>query len=198
MVYYPTWKGGRRMEPLRHYFHEDMAVLLEADPAVVKWSAQVESLDVEHDDGVVREFRPSMRAEVQGRIRLIKLHDDSRRGPPEVAGRRRAWPVAARGISFERYTRSQLAKHPRLRTSQDIIFHRSRDLPRELPLQAASLAAVSLPRTLGELHERLGRSNVVWEDVLSLVAQGYVEVDMGAAVGPGMSVVACHPWGYLG
>ena len=194
---FPTWKGGKRTEKLRHYFHEDMACLLETDPEVIRWSAQVEPLEVEYDDGQMREYPQSMWAQTSRGMRHIILRHGPRH-PGSVPDRdKRPEPLMVRGRSFETYTRADLAAHPRLRTSQDILFHRSRELEPELPLRVAAMSAVSLPATLGDLHRRLGHGAVAWEDVVCLVAQGYVVVDLAHAVGPAMPLVSCNPFGYL-
>ncbi len=194
---FPTWKGGKRTEKLRHYFHEDMACLLEADPDVVRWSAKVEPLEVEYEDGEVREYPHSMWAETARGMRHISLHYGPARSGSKPNCVRHPQPVKVRGKLFETYTQADLASHPRLRTSQDILFHRSRELEPELPLRVASMAAVCLPATLGDLHRRLGHGAVAWEDVVCLVAQGFVVVDLAYAVGPAMPLISCNPYGHL-
>ncbi len=194
---FPTWKGGRRIERLRHYFHEDMACLLETDPDVVRWSAQVEPMEVEYEDGHVRVYPQSMWAETSRGMRHISLCYEACHPGTEPQGDKRSAPLKVRGELFETYTRADLAAHPRLRTSQDILFHRSRELERELPLRVASISAVALPATLGDLHQCLGHGAVAWEDVVCLVAQGYLVVDLGYAVGPAMPLISCNPFGYL-
>lgn len=185
------------MEHLRHYFHEDMACLLEADPDVLRWSAQVEPLEVEFEDGEVREYPHTMWAETSRGMRHISLHHGPRHPGPEPERSKRPEPLKVRGKAFETYTRAELAAHPRLRTSQDILFHRSRELEPELALRAAAMSATSLPGTLGELHRRLGQDVVPWEDVVCLVAQGYVVVDLASPVGPAMPLISCNPHGHL-
>ena len=198
MAYFPTWKGGRRMERLRHYFHEDMAVLLEADPDVLRWTADAEAVEAEHDDGAVRAFVPSMRAETRRGVRLIKLRDDCRRdGTRRGEGPVRPSPLALPAATFERLTRSELASHPRLAASAEILFHRPRDLAPALPLRVASMAALEPFPDLGAVLHRL-EGRAAWEDVLALVARGHVEVDMSFPLGPDMPVVCCKPGGHLG
>lgn len=201
MAYFPTWKGGRRMERLRHYFYEDMAVLLEADPAVLSWTAEPGPLDLEHDDGEVRPFTCTFRAETEDYSRLIKLNDDARKlklGRKPKRHPRRPRPLQAPDLVCEYYTCSALAQHPRLRTSRDILFHRPRYWARELPYRIATMAALEHPATLGEIHRRLASPEVAFEDLVSLVAQGYIEVDLDFPVGPEMPVLSCNARGYLG
>lgn len=196
MAYFPTWKGGRRMERLHHYFHEDMAFLLEADHEVTYWTADAEPIDLEYDDGEVRPFRHSFRAETRGGLRLIRLRDESH--PLTKQPRTRARPVEMLGVRCEFYGKAALAGHPRLRTSKEILFHRPRPWTPELPHRVATMAAMEHPDTLGGLHLRLGHSEVAFEDLVSLVAQGFIDVDLDFPVGPAMPVLACNARGYLG
>ena len=61
-----------------------------------------------------------------------------------------------------------------------------------------ALAAQRPFATLGDVHERLGRDEVSWAHVLSLVSRGFIEVDMTESVGPGMRVVTCGSSGHEG
>ena len=191
---FPTWKGEKRMEKLRHYFHQDMAYLLEADPDVIRWSARVEPFRVEYEDGEVREYPHTMCAETSHGTRHISLHYRERRLKPN--GDNLAEPVAMRGRVFESYTRDDLVTHPRLQTSKDILFHRSRELEPELALRTFAMSVAAFPATLGDLHRDLGPEIVSWEEVVCLVAQGYVVVNLDFALGPNMPIISCEPHGH--
>ena len=192
MSWFPTWKGGRRMVGLAHYFHVDMATLAEADPDCTEWDVDSTPFPYAKDDDV-RYFVPDFVLRMRAGVRLVRLVH----GPEvdETYDRRQrkepALPEPRDGVTFERYTRAQLHRHPRLRASRDILYHRRRHLPQELPLQVAGMFAMRPFDTLGELHSRLGGTDETWFDVLSLVAQGVVEVDMDQQLGPEMPVRSC-------
>ena len=197
VAYFPTWKGGRRMERLRHYFHEDMACLLEMDPDVLRWSTE-ELANDNHEDAARAGSRSSMVAETSRGMRFIELYDDTSPGGRQVTTGR---PFASKfpaSVEVERLSRTELMSHPRLAASEELLFHRPRVWEPALPLRAAAMDAVQAVRDLGDLYVRLGSNSVCWEDVLSMVAQGFVSVNMDDAVGPAIRVVACNSVGHLG
>lgn len=198
MSWFPTWKGSKRMVGLAHYFHVDMATLAETDPDCSEWN--VDRTPVEYiDNDEAGCFVPDFALRTRVGVRLIRLVH----GPEvdTIHGRRRkaesTLPESRDGLTFERYTRAQLHAHPRLPASRDILYHRPRHWPLELPMQVAGMFAMRAFDTLGELHFQLGGSRDTWFDILSLVAQGFVEVDMDQPLGLQMLVRSCFDRGHL-
>jgi len=193
MAYFPTMKGSLRSEPLRHYFHRDMAYLLEADPEVLTWTTQVDPMET--DEGGIR---PSFKAEHVGGTRLIHV---THRPPGEKRrAQYRAMQAHCRqqGLSFEVLSREELTAHKRLPASRDLFFFRPFEFPRELPVMVSALAAAQEVRTLGDILNGLGGAEGLWPQILSLTARGYIEVDMNEPLGPDMPVRCCKPTGHLG
>ena len=184
------------MVGLAHYFHVDMATLAEMDPDCLEWDADRTPVQYADDDEAGY-FVPDFVLRMRVGVRLIRLVH----GPEVDAthGRRRKpepiLPEPRDGLTFERYTRAQLRAHPRLPASRDILYHRPRHWPPELPMRVAGMFAMRAFATLGELHVRLGSSRDTWFDVLSLVAQGFVEVDMDRPLGLEMPVRSCFERG---
>ncbi|WP_156963780.1 hypothetical protein [Muricoccus aerilatus] len=197
MVYFPTYKGGHRNERLRHYFHEDMAYLLEADPQVLRWTTEVEPIDVLHDDNQMRPFIPSMRAVTTRGVRMVKLAWGKRQPKRRSAKARRPRPVDVDGLTYEFLMGEDLTVHPCLPASKEVIYHRPRETDPDLPCLAAAVFSESRPVTLGDLQERLGRKVAALEDLISLVAQGFIQVDLRCKVDAGMTVLGCRTQGYL-
>ncbi|MBV8458433.1 MAG: hypothetical protein JO122_17665 [Acetobacteraceae bacterium] len=52
------------------------------------------------------------------------------------------------------------------------------------------------PETLGELHECLGRDRATWEQLLSLVANGHIEIDLDDGLHLSATLLACRVRGY--
>lgn len=180
------------MEKLRQYFHVDMAVLLETDPEVAAWTTDCQPLPYLMG-GRQLSFVPDIWvAERTGGHRAIRLvwSDD-----PEVRMSERnrclAEEYRVRGVAFEVVTSGELAAHPRLKAAKHILFHRYWDCPGDLPLAVAAMAG-DPPRTLGDLQQNLGGQEETWPQILSLVAQGRVEVDLGGGLGPETGVLACR------
>ena len=197
MAYFPTVKGWQRMERLRHYFHLDMASLLEADPDVRTWTTAVDALHLESEPNG-QGFTPAFRAQGADQIRYIHLVDrpvKSRARIERHAALRKQ--CRKQGMSFEVLTREQVEAHPRLKTSRDILFYRPFEWPPELPVRTSAVAAVARPKTLGDLHRGLGGGSTLWPQLLSLVSLGYITVDMGTPVGPAIIIRSVSPSGYL-
>ena len=97
---------------------------------------------------------------------------------------------------FEVYSSRDLRLHPWFERSRAIVFQRPREWRAHLPLLLANSNALRPVGNLGELHDLIGGKPGDWKDLLSLIAQGYVEVDMSVPLGPKMPVVACRAKGY--
>lgn len=198
MTYFPTWKGGKRMERLRHYFHADMAALLETDRHVLRWTTEVQAFQFD-DDGRDIHFTPNFQVtELSGTrfIRLVRETDfkAARRNERHELLKQQFGDM---GMQFDVLSDVQLAAHPHLQTARDILFHRYRDVPDEMVHRLGALAAAGPPPTLGELHVEVGGDELGWEQLLSLVAQGHVDVDLAYGLTPDTPVVACMLKGHL-
>jgi hypothetical protein len=190
----PTWRGDFRIIPLKHFFHADMGYMLEADPDTVKWTTDVQPVPYV-EDGEQRVFVPSMMVETRSGVRLIKLVH----GSAPNSRRPRTVKVAPRpqpGMTFEIYSRRDLLHHPRLQASRDIIYRRCWELDPHLPMRLAAMTAGKPLADLGELHNLMGATPDHWDQLLALVAKGYVVVDMSAPLGPKMPVRECRSKGY--
>lgn len=191
MSYFPSWKGGRRMEKLRHYSHIHLATVLEVDPEVERWTTDVQPIEY-IEDGKPHTYTANFWCLEPGGIRVIRILREETK--PESKGaeqhRRVRAEYGTRGIFYEVVTEDEVATDPRLRAAQHILFHRYWDVPESLALDVASMSS-NPPATLGALHIRLGGRSETWPQLLSLVAQGFVDVDLGTKLGPEMSVIAC-------
>ena len=197
MSFVPTWKGGKRMVGLAHYFHADMAYLAEADPNCIFWDVDTSPIEYANDDEVTT-FIPDLVLATRDGKRLVRLVDGSDREPGSKPGKTPEVPLPREGMVFECYSRSQLSAHPRLKASRDILYHRIRRLAPELPLKVAGMFAMGGVDTLGDLQGRLGGGREIWFDVLALIGGGFVEVDMDHPLDVDMPVRACSYKGHLG
>jgi hypothetical protein len=197
MSYVPTWKGGKRMIGLTHYFHADMAYMAEADPDCISWDVDTTPMEYANDDEVGT-FIPDLVLATKDGLRLVRLVDASDRQADAKPGKVTEVPPPREGLTFECYTRSQLSKHPRLKASRDILYHRIRRLADEFPMQVAGMFAMRPFATLGDLHGRLGGGREIWFDLLALIGQGFIEVDMDQPLDLEMPVRACSHKGHLG
>jgi hypothetical protein len=185
------------MERLRHYFHANMAALLETDPDVLYWTTEVDAYRFQHRGRDIV-FIPSFQVEDVGGTRVIRLVRAQERASLRSQEHHRLLRrlFRQRGMEFDVLSDAELASHPRLRSAKEILFHRYWDVPDDLPYQVAIMAASHPPATLGELHERLGGGAVVWEQVLSLVAQGFVELEARPGLTAETGIRACKMKGH--
>lgn len=191
--YFPTRKGGWRMERLHHYAHRSLAALLETDPQVLRWTTEAEPLAME--DG--REFTPSFWV-VGSRhctaIRVLRAdrlrgarHDERHRAVRDAYGRL--------DVAFEVRTEEDVKADPRLSVAEEILWHRPWDVPAGMSLQVGTMAAAP-PATLGELHTRLGGAAETWPLMIALVAQGFIELEDAERLDTATRVLACRMRGH--
>lgn len=194
--YFPTRKGEPRMERLRHYAHRALAVLLETDPQVLTWTTEAEPLPL-GDGERACEFVPNFWVvERRRRVAIRVLRADRLRGSRQQerhAAVRDAYDK--RGVCFEVRTEEAIAADPRLPAARYLLWHRAWDVPDEVAVRVGAMAA-DPPRTLGQLHARLGGAAETWPQVLSMVARGGIEICDTVEVGPGTEVVACRMRGH--
>ena len=100
-------------------------------------------------------------------------------------------------MTYEFLMGEELAVHPCLPASKDVIYHRPRETDPDLPCLAAAVFADRKPATLGDLQDLLGRNVAPFEDLISLVAQGFIQVDLRCKVDATMAVLGCCTQGYL-
>jgi hypothetical protein len=199
LSYFPTWKQGPGvvMEKLRHYYLEDQAYLLEVSYDVLTWTAQCEPVTC--GDGRRKHvFRPNFVVETrtgQRVIRIVKASErvDARRSEKVTLLDRH---YRAQGVTFEFLTDADLKASPCLPAAREIFHYRYWSCAQWLPLKIQEISMDTPPGTLGELHRRLGGAEDLWYQLLSMVAQGFVEVDLSASVGPEMPVLSTRMNGW--
>lgn len=128
-------------------------------------------------------------------LRLLAGDD----GQPRRAQQRRELRdryLNQRGNELEFLAREEVRDHPHLPSARDLFFYRYHDWPDDLPRQASLLADQHRPETLGDLHDCLRPDNVTWEQLLSLVANGHVEIDLDGGLQPSVALLACRIQGY--
>ncbi len=191
--YFPTRKGGWRMERLRHYAHRSLATLLETDPQVLTWTTEAEPLVL--GDGW--EFTPSFRVAERGRHVAVHVLRAERLTDARHQERHRAVRDAydRLDIAFEVRTEEDIKADPRLPVAEEILWHRPREVPAAMALQVGTMAAAP-PATLGELHARLGGAAATWPLVVALVARGCIELEGADRLNADTRVLACRMRGH--
>ena len=191
--YFPTRKGGWRMERLRHYAHRSLAALLETDPRVLRWTTEAESLAL--GDGL--KFTPSFWVVGSRHCTAIRvLRADRLKGARHEERHRAVRDAYGRlDVAFEVRTEEDIEADPRLPVAEEILWHRPRDVPAGMSLRVDTMAAAP-PATLGELHARLGGAAGTWPLVIALVAQGCIELESTDRLDAGTRVLACRMRGH--
>ncbi|WP_431271772.1 hypothetical protein [Dankookia sp. P2] len=188
--WFPTWKGGRRMEPLRRYVHIDMAFLLEADPEVERWSA-TEGHPLMVPFAAVRDPRaPDFVARSGGRHFAIYVRAGDEDGVPDSGD------LARRGYVNRVVRVAELATDACLPVARDILYFRTADVPDGTDLSAMNLLlGPRPPKTLGGLHQALD-GGLAWGQVLSLVGRGLVRVKLAPVIDGGTAITGVNPEGW--
>lgn len=197
MSWFPTVKGEPRMEGLRHYFHKDMAMILDARPCVVAWTADTAPIRFEGSSGVL-EFMPDFRVDEEDRTYWLRLLPPDTTRSEATAERHGAADDAyrSRGESLTVMTAEEVAAHPQLPTAREVFLNRGRDWPEELPGAVADTWGDDCPTTLGDIHASTGGGREAWLQLLSLVSLGHVLIDMDSGLDADTPVLACRLWGY--
>jgi len=73
VTYWPSPKSPSRQERLRHYWHGDMACLLDAWPWVVSWTAERKPLPIEGKGEQAQFFTPDFEVTERGRTYVLRL-----------------------------------------------------------------------------------------------------------------------------
>ncbi|MBI5162841.1 MAG: hypothetical protein HY985_02950 [Magnetospirillum sp.] len=196
MSFFPTIKGDKRMEALRHYFHCDFATLLEADAEVLYWTTEAQMLEFEHEGKQVK-FKPNFHIEERRgprAVRLVSSHSLARQRQTERHGLIRE-KYAAQGVAFTVLTDEDVAGDPRLDAAKEIFYYRCWPWPDGLVLDLVSFAATAHPKNLGDLHVWMGGSRNAWAQLIALVAHGVVEIDLNSELSPDTPVISCKVGG---
>jgi hypothetical protein len=195
--YHPTVKGQQRVEPLRKYFHRDMALLLDAWPHVESWTGNAASIKVQVG-GKDASFTPDFLVEERSSSYALRLRSGnnktSRAGEDYYSAVRENYE--RRGMSLEIITRAEVESHPDLPAAVELFYHRYRDWPENLPFDVAALAEERHLPTIGSLHVAMGGDKEAWAMLLSLVSHGYVIADIQGKLGPDTPVLACRTKGW--
>jgi hypothetical protein len=196
LTYFPTRKGALRMEGLKHYFHADMAEILEMDRTVDHWTARTERFEFA-DDKKSFSMRPDFMATGSGgprAIRLLKATEENERRRERHAQLRQRF--AEIGIAFEVMTDVGLANDTRTHVAKELRYHRYRDRREGLALLCVE-AFQRLPKpTLGAIHVSLGGDNDLWFELLSHTSRGFLEIDLIDGLSADTPVHACKLEGY--
>jgi hypothetical protein len=196
MTYFPTIKGEWRSEGLRHYFHKNYALILDAMSEVECWTGAATSIVVAGQKPF--EFTPDFFVYEATRSYAVRLL----RGElvPESPTRRKHAAASdayeTRGQSLVIMTAAELAEHLLLPAAKSLFLNRVRDWPSQLPSAIADRWSDACPTTLGALHVSMGGDSASWLQLLSLVAHGFVQVDLHCGLHPQTPVTACRHAGY--
>jgi hypothetical protein len=197
MSYFPTAKGTPRMEGLRHYFHKDMALILDARPNVMEWTANTASI-VFGRGRRQTEFTPDFDVQEEHRTYSVRLlcSGTTRR---EVADERHDAIDAKyreRGETLVVMTSEELAGHPHLPAALALFRNRGRDWPEHLPQMVADAWADRCPTTLGDIQKTVGVGRTTWFQLLSLASLGHLDLDLDYPLDADMPVLACRSQGH--
>ncbi|WP_419898190.1 hypothetical protein [Roseomonas sp. USHLN139] len=195
-TYYPPAKGAQRYERLRNYHHRDAAFLLDARHEVLGWTSTAEAIEV-HWEGKDFKFIPDFIVHEETRsYALTILHPlakpDARR-KKRLAAMRGA--CERQGLGFVHLNRDEVTEDAALPGAKDLFYYRYWQWPDSLPFTVSTVAERHAPATLGELH-RLLDGFATWQQLLSMVANGFVVADVSAGLGPDNPVLACRTKGW--
>ena len=197
LSYWPSPKSPNRQERLRHYWHIDMAHLLDAWPWVISWTAERNPLQIDGESAQTQ-FTPDFEVVARDRTYALRLVSGDN-GQPRRAQQHRELRDQyrnRRGSDLEFLAPEEVRNHPHLPSARDLFFYRYHDWPDDLPRQASLMADRHRPETLGDLHACLGPKNATWEQLLSLVANGHIEIDLDGGLQPSAALLSCRIQGY--
>ena len=194
MSYFPTRKGPSRMEALRRYSHQSMAMLLETDPEVTSWTSKLEPLALSNEGKVVEVFPHFLvqRTDGQQVIRITRSRQFRAVEQHLLETIRGAY--ADLGVAFQTICERDLLSDSRLPAARTILWHRHWRPSADMAARTAAMSADPL-RTLCELQELLGGGEGSWPFVIGLVAHGWVEVDRTSDLSADTAVHACNMGG---
>jgi hypothetical protein len=197
MSYFPAIKGEPRMERLRHYFHIDMALLLDARPRVVGWEAEAPAIDVT-GGATPFSYRPDFRVQERDEVYCVRLLRSGTNMTPAQAERhdlvREAYRERDEG--FRVITQEELTADSALPAARLLFRERVRDWPEDLPELVVAACGAGCPTTLGVIHAQLGGGREAWHWLLSLAAHGFVEIELDGNILPATVVLSCTTRGY--
>lgn len=196
VCYFPTIKGGMRMEKLRHYAHRDYAVILDTDPEVVSWTTEGVPIEFAFG-GREMTFMPNFSVVTRARKRVVRLVRGEYLEESRRAERHRSAAAAYRnvGIDILVIAEESVKSDYRLENAELLHWHRVWELPEALRVLVAGLAG-NPPATLGDLQQLIGGGSDTWPFILSLIGRGYLETAGTGWIGPKTKVTACRMKGY--
>ena len=197
MSYFPTVKGTPRMEGLRHYFHKDMALVLDARFTVTAWTADTRPVACEWRERPF-DFTPDFLVDDADGDYAVRLLRHGTMTSERTAERHRAVDRAYRdqGRFLVVMTAEELSTHPSLPAATVLFDKRHRDWPDDLPGDIAEKWGPKCPVFLCEIWDRLGGDQESWLQLLSLAALGYLHLDLDRPLDEETWVYACRPKGY--
>jgi hypothetical protein len=193
--YFPSVKAGNEMMPLKRYSMRNMAFLLDAWPDVVAWeSGHLEAL--QNDDGEDTGESADFLVRGKSRSYALSILDRGRSARTEAADARLAELYGKLEIGYMSLTRKEVDEHPDLPAAKDLFYYRYWDRDDQLPFTVVTLFEENRSATLGSLHAGLGGGERKWAEILSLVANGHVEIDIGQGLNPATRVLDCRTRGW--
>ena len=94
--------------------------------------------------------------------------------------------IDARGVELEFLPREAVSGHPHLPSARDLFYFRNHDSPgRTSARQVGAGGGEREPGDVGDLHRCLGGAKATWEQLLSLVANGNIEINLDDGAGAG-------------
>ena len=175
----PSLKAG--LVGVTRHWHQDLPLLLDADPTVVAFTADTTRVTFEFE-GEERTFRPDLEVEYRsGRVAIAILTEAEAAEPVNVATAvvLRTF-YAGRGMGFRMVTERDLKAQPQLDNARALFRHRHLTVSMEKSFLLAKAVAEGHAATLGDLHQALGGDTAAWAALLTLAAQGCIEVNLDA------------------
>ena len=168
---FTTIKNGRRSIPLYDRVHIKLAYLLEADSAVLHWN----TAEAARSDDMLLPDTVEFLARLVDGYQAIRVGDPF---PEEDAA-----SLTIRGFTLYEVRRSKLLLDQRVPTAETLIYYRSQPLPAGFVMAAIlALSHRTPPQTLGQLQEQLGQFEPAWEQILTLVGTGHVQITLAATI----------------
>lgn len=188
VLLFPSMKAGS--VGARRYWYIDLFYLLDANPAVVSYTTDTRTVTFTCD-GIERTHRPDVEADVGSRRVAISLLLESEAAHPDNAAAAALLSTfyAERGMEFRVITDTELKSPPRLENAKTLFRHRHLPMPSEMGLALATAIAQGPLPTLGAVHEALNGSGEALVALLSLVANGFIEVDLDVPLGASTPIV---------
>lgn len=197
MSYFPTVKGTLRMEGLRHYFHKDMALVLDARFTVTAWTAETRPIACECRRRPF-DFTPDFLVDDIDGNYAVRLLQQGTTTSGRIVERHQAVDRAYRdeGRFLVVMTAEESSTHPYLPAAKALFDNRRHDWPDDLPGAIAEAWEHECPITLRDIRDSMNGDRESWLQLLSLAALGYLHLDLSCPLDEETLVLACHAEGY--